>query len=107
MNCRVAFDDFSRDAARARSAIISMQPSNYAEACFLCPVLPSVDRFKLFIDDEAWNKNRSYKTLGNNVERWEDGWDYRFGEEQACLSKLKSARVTRAIGNQSWKLYLI
>ena len=89
MNCRVAFDDFSRDAARARS------------------VLPSVDRFKLFIDDEAWNKNRSYKTLGNNVERWEDGWDYRFGEEQACLSKLKSARVTRAIGNQSWKLYLI
>lgn len=84
-----------------------MQPSNYAEACFLCPVLPSVDRFKLFIDDEAWNKNRSYKTLGNNVERWEDGWDYRFGEEQACLSKLKSARVTRAIGNQSWKLYLI
>lgn len=23
MNCRVAFDDFSRDAARARSAIIS------------------------------------------------------------------------------------
>lgn len=42
---------------------------------------------------------------------WKGGrmvWDYRFGEKQACLSKLKSARrVTRAIGNQSWKLYLI
>lgn len=96
MNCRVAFDDF-HDFSRTRRMLdrqLYRPPDTTLELpppWRYRPVLPSVGRFKLFIDDEASNKNRSYKTLGNNVERWEDGWDYRFGEKQACLSKLKSA----------------
>lgn len=88
----------------ARLAIMPIRyRQNYATAgaeISFCPV----DRLNIYSSIDGISKNRFHKTFGNNTVKLAGLSDQR---ETSLSSKLKPARVTQAIGNQSQKLCLI